>query len=183
MRLRTTAEQEEIDGELSECLNEIVPMQDTVELHRRLSQTSLWVQQARCLSQSGFRHVCHLKYFERRMRHSVEAKHKAALFHRPNQDVRMAMQCDSECLLDDEGFKHINIQTQRRSERQGRTPGFKDSNLNNLVTSDQTNIRRKTGDERRSLILNKIDATRFRSVCLGQRCWILLKQRNMWPVV
>ena len=68
-----------------------------------------------------------------------------------------------------------------------RTPGFKDSNLNNLVTSDQINIGRKTGDGRRSSILNKIDATRFRSVYLGQRWiktgWILLKQRNIWPVV
>ena len=53
--------------------------------------------------------------------------------------------------------------------------------------SDQTNVIRKTGDGRWSLILNQIDATRFRSDCLGQRWiktgWILLKQRNVWPVV
>ena len=41
-----------------------------------------------------------------------------------------------------------------------RTLGFKDSNVNNLVTSDQTNIIRKTENGRRSLILNEIDATR-----------------------
>ena len=42
----------------------------------------------------------------------------------------------------------------------GRTLRFKDSNVNNLVTSDQTNIMRKTENGRRSLILNEIDATR-----------------------
>ena len=31
------------------------------------------------------------------------------------------------------GLEHINTQIQRRSERQGRTPEFKDSNVNNLV--------------------------------------------------
>ena len=36
VRLRSTEEQEEIDGAQSECVNEIVPMQDTDELHRRL---------------------------------------------------------------------------------------------------------------------------------------------------
>ena len=54
-------------------------------------------------------------------------------FYNPNQDVRMTMQGDFECLLDADGLKHIKTQIQRRSERQGRTPGFKDSNLNNLV--------------------------------------------------
>ena len=46
-------------------------------------------------------------------------KHNAALFHNPNQDVRMAMQGDFGCLLDDDGFKHIDIQIQRRGERNG----------------------------------------------------------------
>ena len=73
--------------------------------------------------------------------------HNAALLYNPNQDVRMAMQGDFECLLhDDDGFKHIDIQIQRRRERDERRLGFKDSNLNNLVTSDQTNARRETGD-------------------------------------
>ena len=62
--------------------------------------------------------------------------------------------------MDKDGFKHTEIQIQRRRERHGRTLGFNDANVNNLVTSDQTNIRRKTGDGRRSLILNEIDATR-----------------------
>ena len=34
MRLRSTAEQEEVDGEDSECVYEIVPMQETVDLHK-----------------------------------------------------------------------------------------------------------------------------------------------------
>ena len=38
-------------------------------------------------------------------------------FLNPNQDVRKAMQGDSECLLDDDGLKNIEIQTQRRRER------------------------------------------------------------------
>ena len=63
------------------------------------------------------------------------------------------MQDDLECLLDDERFKHINIQIQRRSERHVRAPEFKDSNVNNLVTSDQA-------DGRRSWVLNEIDVTR-----------------------
>ena len=70
------------------------------------------------------------------------------------------MQGDFECLLNNDGFKHTDIQIQRRSERHERTPGFKDSNANNLVTSDQTNIRRKMEEGRRSWILNEIDATR-----------------------
>ena len=35
-------------------------------------------------------------------------KYSEALFHNPNQDVRMAMQGDNfECLLDEDGLKHI----------------------------------------------------------------------------
>ena len=50
------------------------------------------------------------------------------------KDVSLAMQGDNfECLLDDDGFKHIDT-LQRCSKRLGRTPGFKDSNLNNLVS-------------------------------------------------
>ena len=37
MRLRSTAEQEEIDGEHSKCVYEIVPMQETVDLHKCLA--------------------------------------------------------------------------------------------------------------------------------------------------
>ena len=64
-------------------------------------------------------------------------KHNAALLCSPNQDVRMAMQGDFGCLLDNDGFKHIDIQIQGHSERHGKTLGFKYSNVNNLVTSDQ----------------------------------------------
>ena len=40
---------------------------------------------------------------------SEEAKHSAVLFHNSNQDVRMAMHRDDfECLLDDDGLKHID---------------------------------------------------------------------------
>ena len=60
------------------------------------------------------------------------------------------MQGDFESVLNIDGFKHTDIQIQRRSERYGRTLGFKDSNVNNLVTTDQTNIRRKMADGRRS---------------------------------
>ena len=36
-------------------------------------------------------------------------KHSAALFHSPNQDVRMAVHGDDfVCLLDDDGLKHID---------------------------------------------------------------------------
>ena len=62
-----------------------------------------------------------------------ETQHSAALFYIPNQGVRMTMQGDFEYLLEENGLNHINTQIQRRSERQGRTLGFKDSNLNNLV--------------------------------------------------
>ena len=46
-------------------------------------------------------------------------KHNAALFYKTNQDVRMAMQGDFECLLDDDGLQHIDIQIQRRSQGMG----------------------------------------------------------------
>ena len=62
-------------------------------------------------------------------------KHNGALLCNPYQDVRMAIQGDIECLLNYDGFKHIDIQNQRRSERYGRTHGFKDSNVKNLVTT------------------------------------------------
>ena len=71
-------------------------------------------------------------------------KYNTALLCNPNQDVRMTMQ--DECLLDNDRHKNIDIQIQRRSERQGKTPGFKDSNMNNFETFDQTNIRLKTED-------------------------------------
>ena len=52
-------------------------------------------------------------------------KHNAALHFNPDQDFRMAMHGDLEWLVDDEGFKHIGIQIQRRSERDERTLGMR----------------------------------------------------------
>ena len=41
MRLRSTAEQEEIDGEQSECVDEIVPLQETVDLQTSFREESM----------------------------------------------------------------------------------------------------------------------------------------------
>ena len=71
----------------------------------------------------------------------------------PNKDVRMAMQGDFECLLDTDGFKHIDIQIQRRHERYRRISEFKDSNLRpDLIMKIET-IRKYTRTEttRRSI--------------------------------
>ena len=51
-------------------------------------------------------------------------KHSSALFHNPNEDVRMAVHGDdSVCLSDDDGLKHIDktSQIQIHSERHGNT--------------------------------------------------------------
>ena len=61
-------------------------------------------------------------------------KHSAVLFHNPNPDVRLAMHGDNfECWLDDDGLKHIDTLLKSKDVH-GRTLGFKDSNLNNLVS-------------------------------------------------
>ena len=72
----------------------------------------------------------------------------------------MAVQDDLECLLDDDDSNTSIFKSKRRSERHVRTPGFKESNVHNLVTYDHTNIRRKTGDGRRGWNLNEIDVTK-----------------------
>ena len=41
-----------------------------------------------------------------------------------------------ECSMDNDEFKHIDIQIQRRSERHGWTSRFEDSNVNKLVTAE-----------------------------------------------
>ena len=64
-------------------------------------------------------------------------QHRAALFHNPNQDVRMAVPGDDlVCLSDDDGLKHIDklLKSTYTAKRHGRTRGFKDSNLNDLVS-------------------------------------------------
>ena len=120
----------------------------------------------------------------------------------------MAVHGDNfECLLDDDGLKQFDFSSQipRRSKRHGRTLGFKDSSLNNLVDSEMEwieldntcmlnltwnsnhsivvvsgcNTKTETMrtpwrrlqdkpvlDGRHSLILNKIDEARSRSVRL-----------------
>ena len=141
--------------------------------HRRLLEKSPWIQKARCLVQSWCQWASHLKwrtttsaehtFKEPRgnsftsdqscFQHNAElrktnvalcrGKHNATLLYNPNQVLRMAMWGDLECLLDNDEFKHTDIQIQRRRARHGITLGFKDSHVRNLVT-DQTNMRRKT---------------------------------------
>ena len=56
----------------------------------------------------------------------VQMQHNAALFYNPNQDVKMALQGDFDCLLDDDGFI---LKPKRSSERHGRTPDCKTQHL------------------------------------------------------
>ena len=75
-------------------------------------------------------------------------KHSAALFHNPNQDVRMAVHGDDfVCLSDDDGLKHIDslLKSKYTAKDMG-TLGFEDSDLKSLlllnrvfrVVTDQT---------------------------------------------
>ena len=62
-------------------------------------------------------------------------KHSAALFHNPNQDVRMAVQGDdSVCLSDDDGLKHIDslLKSKHTAKDMG-TLGFEDSDVKSLL--------------------------------------------------
>ena len=62
-------------------------------------------------------------------------KHSAALFHNPNQDVRMAVRGDDfVCLSDDDGFKHIDslLKSKYTAKDMG-TLGFEDSDVNGLL--------------------------------------------------
>ena len=81
---------------------------------------------------------------------NVVNKHSAALFYSPNQEVRMAMQGEFECLLDDDGFRDSNLRldSMMKTETMS-TPRRR--------LQDATLVRL---DGRRSLILNKIDASR-----------------------
>ena len=61
--------------------------------------------------------------------------HNAALFHNPNQDVRMAVNGDDfVCLSDDDGLKHIDslLKSKYRAKDMG-TLGFEDSDVKNLL--------------------------------------------------
>ena len=142
-------------------------------------------------------------------------KHSAALFHNPNQDVRMAVHGDDFVRLsDDEGLKHIDslLKSKYTAKDMG-TLGFEDSDVKCLllmnrvfrVGVDQTGqylnieldwrhaplIIRESGcktnteavstpretlqdklvlDGRRSPILKKDKATRYRSACMRLSC-------------
>ena len=85
-------------------------------------------------------------------------KHSAALFHIPNQDVRMTVHGDDfVCLSDDDGFKHIDSLLQSlHSERQEAVSTPREKLQDKLVL-----------DGKRSPILKRDEATRYRSACMG----------------
>ena len=62
-------------------------------------------------------------------------KHIAALFHNPNQDVRMAVHGDDfVCLSDDDGLKHIDsILNSKCTAKDMGTLGFEDSDVKSLL--------------------------------------------------
>ena len=62
-------------------------------------------------------------------------KHSAALFHDPNQDVRMTVHGDDAvCLSDDDGLKHIDGPlTFKYTEKDMGTLGFEDSDVKSLL--------------------------------------------------
>ena len=62
-------------------------------------------------------------------------KHSTALFHNPNQDVRMAVHGDDfVCLSDDDGLKHIDslLKSKYTAKDMG-TLGFEDSDVQSLL--------------------------------------------------
>ena len=62
-------------------------------------------------------------------------KHSAALFHNPNQDVRMAVHGDDfVCLSDDDGLKHLDslLKSKYTATDMG-TLGFEDSDVKSLL--------------------------------------------------
>ena len=117
-------------------------------------------------------------------------KHSAALFHNPNQDVRMAVHGDDfVCLSDDDGLKHIDsLLKSKYTAKDMRTLGFEDSDVKSFlllnrvfrVGVDRTgqyldfelDLRHKTVSTpreklgRRSPVLKKDEATRYRSACM-----------------
>ena len=62
-------------------------------------------------------------------------KHSAALFHSPNQDVRMAVHGDDfGCLSDDDGLKHVDsLLTSKYTAKDMGTLGFEDSDVKSLL--------------------------------------------------
>ena len=61
-------------------------------------------------------------------------KHSAALFHNPNQDVRMAVHGDDfVCLSDDDGLKHIDsLLISKYTAKDMGTLGFDDPDVKNF---------------------------------------------------
>ena len=62
-------------------------------------------------------------------------KHRAVLFHNPNQDVTMAVHGDDfVCLSDDDGLKHIdNLLKSKYTAKDMGTLGFGDSDVKSLL--------------------------------------------------
>ena len=62
-------------------------------------------------------------------------KHSAALFHNPNQDVRVAVHGDdSVCLSDDDGLKHIDsLLKSKYTAKDVGTLGYEDSDVKSLM--------------------------------------------------
>ena len=62
-------------------------------------------------------------------------KHSAALFHNPNEDVKMAVQGDdSVCLSDDGGLQHIDsLLKSKYTAKDFGTLGFGDSDVKNIM--------------------------------------------------
>ena len=61
-------------------------------------------------------------------------KHSAALFHNPNQDLRMAVHGDDCVCLSDDGLKHIDsLLKSKYTAKDMRTLGFEDSDVKSLL--------------------------------------------------
>ena len=72
-------------------------------------------------------------------------KHNAALFYHPNQDVRITVTLTlSVCWIMMDSNTPMFSSRDALNDRE--TPGFKDLDVNKLVTFDQTNIRQETED-------------------------------------
>ena len=69
---------------------------------------------------------------------SERDKRSAALFHNPNQDVKMAVHGDDiACLSDDDGLKHIDslLKSKYTAKDMG-TLGFEDSDVKKLSVAE-----------------------------------------------
>ena len=91
-------------------------------------------------------HICQADYvtlicgeleLSRRGKHSAarRGKHSAAVFHNPNEDVRMAVHGDDfVCLSDDDGLKHIDkILKSKYTTKDMGTLGFEESEVKSLL--------------------------------------------------